>query len=95
MKISDVTVELIKQYAVIDIDDDDGLIENVFMPSSKAYLMDYTGLSSDELDERESLTLAYIALCAFLYDNRSLSIVNEKQNAVVHSFLDAHRVNLL
>ena len=95
MKISEVTVDLIKKYAVIDIDDDDELIKEVFMPAAKAHIMEYTGLDFDKIDNLDSLTAAYIALCAFLYDNRSMSIVNDKQNAVIQSFLDAHCVNLI
>lgn len=95
MKISEVKVDLIKQYAVIEIDEDDTLIRDVLMPSAKAYVLDYTGLTAEDADLKESLTVAYIALCAFLYDNRSLSIVNDKQNAVIQSFLDAHCMNLL
>ena len=95
MKISEVTVDIIKQYAVIDISDDDELIKNVFMPAAKAHIADYTGLDMDEIDTKESLTVAYIALCAFLYDNRSMNILNDKQNAVIQSFLDAHCVNLV
>lgn len=95
MKISEVTVDLIKQYAVIEINDDDALIREVLMPSAKAYVMDYTGLSAEDADLRESLTAAYIALCAFLYDNRSMNIVNDKQNAVIQSFLDSHCVNFV
>lgn len=95
MTIDDVTVEQIKQYAIIDHNEDDGLIRDILMPAAKAHIMEYTGLTEDDLDKYESLTLAYIALCSFLYDNRSMNILNEKQNAVVQSFLDAHRINLL
>lgn len=95
MKISSVTCTDIKSWGHIEIDDDDNDIEFIIMPSAKARLCDYTGLTEAELDERESLTMAYLALCVFLYDNRSLSIVNDKQNAVIESFLDAHRMNLL
>lgn len=95
MKIRDVTVDLIKQYAVVDNEDDDSLIREVFMPSAKAHIIDYTGLSADQIDEKESLTVVYIALCAFLYDNRSMNILNDKQNAVIRSFLDSHCVNLV
>lgn len=95
MKISEVTADLIKQYAVIDIRDDDNLIMDVFMPAAKAHIMEYTGLSEADIDSKDSLTAAYIALCAFLYDNRSMSVLNDKQNAVIRSFLDAHCVNLL
>lgn len=95
MKISEVTVGIIKQYGVIDNDDDDSLIETVLMPSAKAHISDYTGLSAENIDQKESLTMAYIALCVFLYDNRSMNIINDKQNAVIQSFLDAHCVNLV
>ena len=95
MKISEVTVDLIKQYAVIEINDDDALIQDVFMPAAKAYILDYTGLTAEDADLRDSLTAAYIALCAFLYDNRSMSIVNDKQNTVIRSFLDSHCVNFV
>lgn len=95
MKISEVTVSIIKQYAVIEIDDDDTLIQTVFMPSAKAHIRDYTGLTDTELDEKQSLTVAYIAMCAFLYDNRSMSVINDKQNAVIRSFMDSHCKNLL
>ena len=71
------------------------MIRDILMPAAKAHIMEYTGLTEDDLDKYESLTLAYIALCSFLYDNRSMNILNEKQNAVVQSFLDAHRINLL
>ena len=66
MKISEVTVGIIKQYGVIDNDDDDNLIETVLMPSAKAHISDYTGLSAENIDQKESLTMAYIALCVFL-----------------------------
>ena len=95
MKVSEVTADLIKQYAVVDGDEDDNLIKDLFMPSAKAHIIDYTGLSADEIDSKESLTVAYIALCAFLYDNRSLNIVNDKHNAVIQSFLESHCENLL
>ncbi len=95
MTINEVTVEQVKQYAIIDHSEDDAMIHDILMPAAKAHITEYTGLTGEDLDKHESLTLAYIALCAFLYDNRSMNILNEKQNAVVQSFLDAHRINLL
>ena len=95
MKISEVTADIIKQFAVIDTSETDGIITDVIMPSAKAHIMDYTGLDEAEIEEKESLTMAFIALCTFLYDNRSMNVLNDKQNAVIQSFLDSHCVNLL
>lgn len=95
MKISEVTVDTVKSWGHIEIYDDDSDIEILIMPAAKSRICDYTGLTEVQIDAHESLTMAYIALCVFLYDNRSMNIVNDKQNAVIESFLDAHCVNLL
>lgn len=95
MKVSEVTFENVKSWGHIEISDDDYDIDHIIMPAAKSRICDYTGLTAEQLDEHESITMAYIALCVFLYDNRSMNIVNDKQNAVVQSFLDAHRMNLL
>ena len=39
--------------------------------------------------------MAYLALCSFLYDNRSMVVENDKENAVLDAFLAAYCVNLV
>lgn len=95
MYVSEVTVDTVKQWGRIEIDDDDTFIDSMILPAAKARICEYTGLTESELDSSESLAMALVALCVFLYDNRSMNITNDKQNEVIHSFLDAHRVNLL
>ena len=95
MKVSEVTLYDVKRWGRIEIEDDDFDIEGLIMPAAKERLCEYTGLTEAELDKSESLAIGYVALCVFLYDNRTLNIVNDKQNEVIQSFLDAHRVNLL
>lgn len=90
MRMTEVTPQTVKSYAAVETDEDDTLLSDVLMPAAKAHIRSYTGLTDDELDEREEITVAYLALCAFLYDNRSMNITNDKQNSVVRSFLDAH-----
>ncbi len=95
MYVSEVTVDTVKSWGRIEIDEDDSFIDAMILPAAKARICEYTGLSMEELDSSESLAMALVALCVFLYDNRSMNITNDKQNEVIHSFLDAHRVNLL
>lgn len=95
MKINEVTVDTIKSWGRIETDYDDVEIRDVIMPAARERVYEYTGLTKEQADEMDSLTMAYIALCVFLYDNRTLNVINDKHNAVIQGFLDAHRVNLL
>lgn len=95
MTVSDVTSQVIMNWGHIETQEDADIIQDLIMPTAKARLCDYTGLTEAELDEHESITMGYVALCVFLYDNRTMNILNDKQNLVIQSFLDAHRVNFL
>lgn len=95
MKMGDVTVDTVKSWGRIETDADDAEIRDVIMPAARERVYEYTGLVKERADEMDSLTMAYIALCVFLYDNRTMNIINDKHNAVIQGFLDAHRVNLL
>ena len=48
MKMSEIDRETVKQYARIDTDADDGLIESVYMPMAKEYILSYTGMTEEE-----------------------------------------------
>lgn len=95
MKLCDVTLDVVKQWGRIETDEDDTMIQQLIMPAALARIQEYTGLDEIQLETRDSVSIPYVALCVFLYDNRSLNVLNEKQNEVVQSFLDACRVNLL
>ncbi len=90
MKISEVCVSDVMAWAVTDILEDAAIIERIIMPAAKAHISGYTGIPENELDSYPDLTLAYVALCAFLYDNRTMVVINDKENQVVRSFLDSH-----
>lgn len=95
MTINEVTLDTVKSWGRIETDEDDRVIGDLIMPAARERIYAYTGLPPYEADNLDSLGVAYAALCVFLYDNRSLDILSDKQNAVVQGFLDAHRVNLL
>ena len=94
MKISEVTITDLKEYANIDHDYDDSILSNI-LSASKAYIKSYTGLNEEQIDSKEDLTIALMILCNEMYENRIYSVENDKVNKIVNSILDMHSINLL
>lgn len=95
MKISMVPIEVIKNYIKVDFEDDDLLIQ-LIADSAKAYLKAYTGIALDaDLDTSEDLTICYLALIGEMYDNRAITLKEDKINKILDSILNMHCINLL
>lgn len=94
MKISELTIEHLKNYANVYHAEDDLLFGNILI-ACKSYIKGYTGLSDDTLDTHEDLTVALMVLANELYDNRAYNIESSKANLVIQSILDMHSINLL
>lgn len=94
MKISEITIQDIKDYAHLDFDDDDTLV-SMIMAAVKAYMKSYTGLTLVEMDDKEDLTIVFEVLCNEMYTNRQYTVDNDKVNKVAKSILNLHAVNLL
>lgn len=94
MKISEVTVADLKDYANVDHDFDDSAFQNILM-AAKSYIKGYTGLDDEQVDEKEDLTLALMILCNEMYDNRMFTVQSNKVNVVVSNILNMHSINLL
>jgi hypothetical protein len=96
MKISEVTIQELKDYAREYNDDPEtNRTFNNILISVKSYIKGYTGLSNEKMDEKEDLTMAMFVLSNELYDNRTFTVENDKVNTVIKSILDMHSVNLL
>lgn len=96
MKISGVTVEDLKEYASED-DESPEVYKNfgVILAGAKAYIKSYTGLSAEQMDTEEDLTLALMVIANEMYDNRVFTVQDDKVNPVIKSILNMHSVNLL
>lgn len=94
MKISDITITDLKEYANVEHSLDDKLFETILL-AVKSYIKSYTGLTLEQLDEKEDLTIALMILANEMYDNRAYTVDNDKANKVVNSILDMHSINLL
>ncbi|MCT4543491.1 MAG: head-tail connector protein [Vallitalea sp.] len=94
MKVSEVTLDIIKNYGKIEDEFEDGNL-NLIMPASKAYIIGRTGLTIEQIDLYEDITIAYCVLCLDMLKNREYTVKNSKVNKIVNNILDMHCRNLL
>lgn len=97
MKLSEVNLTFAKEYLRQDGSDDDKLIQ-MLVDASKNYVVNYTGLSLEELEQHEDVCIAVLVLIAEFYDNRTISIndkLNLRVNTMLESLLGRHSVNLI
>lgn len=95
MKISGIEIDMVKQYLRIDGNDDDLLLP-LIMSGAKAYIIGYTGIKLDaDLDNKEDLTIVYLALISDMYDNRAVTVEKDKVNKILDSILNMYCINLL
>lgn len=94
MKISEVTIEHLKNYAHVTHDADDEMFTAI-LAASRSYIQSYTGLSTELLDTHEDLTIALMVLSNELYENRLYMVEGSSINRVVTTILNMHSTNLL
>jgi hypothetical protein len=96
MKISEVAVMDLIEYARENKDDAEVINTfEIILPSVKAYIKGYTGLTAEQLDTKEDLTIALMVIANEMYDNRAFTVQDDKVNKVIKSILDMHSINLL
>ncbi len=95
MKISEITTKHIAEY--IRIDEDDMAHEKLkpILDAAKSYIISYTGIPEEELDNYEEFYIAVMVLCQDMYDNRSYYVERSNVNKTVSTILDMHRRNLV
>ena len=96
MKVSEITEQDVIELARIDVDaTDKGLISRMFLPAAKEHIKGYCGLSDEEMDKYQDLPIAVCALCAHMYDNRSVAVDSDKENRVVREIIEKYSQNLI
>lgn len=78
-----------------NLEDADKDLLEIQRAAAIAYCKDYTGLSEDELDEHEDITIAVLALIADMWDNRSMTVGQSNPNKTAETILGMHGINLL
>lgn len=96
MKISEVTVDTLMKYAR-EYSTDTEIIDifKTILVAAKAYIISYTGLTTDTIDTKEDLTIVLLVLSNEMYENRCFTVQEDKVNKVVKSILDLYSTNLL
>ena len=96
MKVSEVTAAIVKSYCGISgSDSDTTAILSVLMDSAKKFIAGYTGLSTDDMDNFDDLSLAYMVLVNDMYSNRDYTARNDSLNPCVKTILDMRSTNYI
>lgn len=98
MKISEITNEVIFNH-IREIEDNldanDKILLEGMRAAAVAYCAGYTGMTVDEMDGCEDITIAVLTLISDMWDNRAMTIDRSNVNTVVDNILSMHCMNLL
>ena len=95
-KISDITYQNIADYIRLsEVTEDDQNYLTMLINISKDYILEYTGIDEDNLDNYTDLIIVVFVLCQDMYDTRSMYVDTSNLNKVVDTILGMHQTNLL
>lgn len=94
MKISEIKVEDLKSYLHVYHNEDDRLLSAILIAAT-SFVKSYTGLTPENLDLNEDLSMAVFIVGSELYDNRVYTVDKNNISPVIEAILNMHSVNLL
>lgn len=68
---------------------------SALLEAALGYVKSYTGLSEEEMDAHEDLSIAVLILCSDLYENRLTAVDTANVNRTVSCILGMHCKNLI
>lgn len=96
MKISELTAGIIKDYCGISDDDSNDIIEKLLLPAAREYIKGYTGLTAEQCDEHEDISIACMVLVNDMFSQRDYTISMHRQlSPTVKTILGMYAVNYL
>lgn len=98
MKVSEITQEIILNHLREDSENleyEDVVLLDAIKSASIEFCKGQTGLSEEELDKYEDISIAILTLISDMWDNRSMTIQRNNVNIVVDTILGMHRINLV
>jgi len=94
MKISELTTFDVREYARIEDNVSDANV-TALLAAATAHIMAQTGLTAEQLDEHEDLTVAALVIVSDTYDKRQLTVDKSYSNQLIDSIVAQHSMNLL
>lgn len=74
---------------------EDLMLLSAMQVAAVAYVAGQTGLTKEELDEHEDISIAVLNVISDMWDNRSMTIDRSNLNIVADTILYMHSRNLL
>lgn len=78
-----------------NLTEEDLTLIQAMQAAAVSYCVGQTGLTKEEMDEHEDITIAVLTLISDMWDNRSMSIDRSNINRVIDTILGMHCINLL
>lgn len=94
MKVSELTLDIIKQYLRIDGNDDDILL-NALLAAAIQYCTSYMGCTTEELNKYDDVTIVILALISDSYEVRQFTTSIITLNPIMQGVLDLHCSNFI
>lgn len=86
MKISDINLETVQQYLRLNPGEDEAELK-IYIDAAKNYIMQYTGLTSEEIEDKEYFTIPALMLISEFYENKSIQ-GTKKINIIYENLLN-------
>ena len=95
-QVSDITYQDVADYLRLpEVTESDQNLLNTLIGIAKAFILKYTGIEQDSIDNYQDFVIVVFVLCQDMWDNRTLYVDKDNLNFVVEAILGMHSVNLL
>lgn len=94
MKVSELTLDVIKQYLRIDNNDDDILLD-ALKSSAIMFAKSYMGCTEADLERYPDVTIVVLSLISDSYEVRQFTTSTVTTNPIMQGVLDLHCQNFL
>ena len=94
--VSSITVADLADYLRIsEVTEDDENTLNNLLGIAKKFIINYTGITEDAIDDYQDFVIVVFVLVQDMWDNRTLYVDTTNLNYVIEAILGMHSVNLL